>query len=151
MRIFQASCDLSVVCWVCWRGQSVCSIHTLLFKCHNTERTAQILSPPPSRAGLFDQIGGRKPSRLHLTLTWGGSEVICQVSQAKLAFTLLHTGQPRVEVTKGAVYEWLIGLDNTKHPTYWYLLCWRCGHYNVQLKHLMDTYKQLQNTSLSFS
>lgn len=61
VRIFQASCDLSVVCWVCWRGQSVCSIHTPLFRCHYTERTAHRLSPP-SLAGLFDQIWGRKPS-----------------------------------------------------------------------------------------
>lgn len=75
---------------VCWRVQSVCSIHTLLFKCHYTDRTAHVLSPCsisklPFLAGLFDQIGAKN---VLSSLFNFDPEVSWEVSQVNLVFRL---------------------------------------------------------------
>lgn len=136
--ILQASCDLSAVRWVCWRGQSVCAVHPLLFKCFYTERPARTLSPPPSLAGLFDQTGARTPSRHQLTSAWEDSEVTCEVSKAKLVFTLLLSRHLSAEVTKEALFVNCLWMTEPgqypKHPAYWCLLCWHCSHFSSSIE-----------------
>lgn len=149
----RASCDLSVVQWVCWRGQNVCSIHTLHFKCHYCERTAHMLFPPALQRSFACRVIWSDWSKnvFSSPFTFDQRRPRGQ-PQSVTGQTGLHTVVIQVKCCshKGSiVYGWLMSLGsilNILHINIYF-----ADISIVVFTHLTETYEWLQNKSLSFT